>query len=83
MSVSQCISIFEDEKTRDRSPRIYIVWQVDWALVIPSCFVGLITHNAPSSVNPSITGQGSAVATILTKPRRLYSCKGDFGIRCL
>ena len=40
-SVSQCVSIFEDEKTRDRSPRVYIVWQVDWVPVIPSCFVGL------------------------------------------
>ena len=24
----------------DGSPRVYIVWQVDWVLVIPSCFVG-------------------------------------------
>ena len=39
-SVSQSVSMFEDEKTRDRSPGIFIIWQVDWVLVIPSCFVG-------------------------------------------
>ena len=33
-SVSQSVSIFEDEKTRDRSPRVFIIWQVDWVLVI-------------------------------------------------
>ena len=36
----QSVSMFEDEKTRDRSPRVFIIWQVDWVLVIPSCFVG-------------------------------------------
>ena len=30
--------------------------------------------------NRTITGQESAVATILTKPRMLYVCEGDFGI---
>ena len=39
-SVSQSVSMFEDKKTRDRSPRIFIIWQVDWGLVIPGCFVG-------------------------------------------
>ena len=40
MSVSVSVSMFEDEKARDRSPRVFINWQVDWVLVIPSCFVG-------------------------------------------
>ena len=33
---------FEDEMTRDRSPGVQIVWQVDWVLVIAglSCFIG-------------------------------------------
>ena len=39
VSVSQSVSMFEDEKTHDRSPRVFIIWQVDWVLVIPSCFV--------------------------------------------
>ena len=39
LSVSQCVSISEDEKIRDRYPRVYIVWQVHWVLVIPSCLV--------------------------------------------
>ena len=39
VSVCQSVSMFEDEKTRDRSPRAFIIWQVDWVLVIPSCFV--------------------------------------------
>ena len=38
--VSVSVSMFEDEKTRDRSPRAFIISQVDWVLVIPSCFVG-------------------------------------------
>ena len=40
LCVSVSVSMFEDEKTRDRSPRVFIIWQVDWVLVIPSCFVG-------------------------------------------
>ena len=40
LCVSQSVSMFEDEKTRDRSPRVFIIWQVDWVVVIPSCFVG-------------------------------------------
>ena len=40
LCVSVSVSMFEDEKTRDRSPRAFIIWQVDWVLVIPSCFVG-------------------------------------------
>ena len=40
VSVCQSVSMFEDEKTGDRSPRAFIISQVDWALVIPSCFVG-------------------------------------------
>ena len=35
-SVSVSVSMFEDEKTRDRSPRVFIIWQVDWVLVIVS-----------------------------------------------
>ena len=35
-----CVSVCQDEKTRDRSPRVFIICQVDWVLVIPSCFVG-------------------------------------------
>ena len=40
LSVSVSVSMFEDEKPRDRSPRVFIIWQVDWVLVILSCFIG-------------------------------------------
>ena len=35
-SVCQCVCHFEDEMTRDRSPRVQVVW----VLVVSSCFVG-------------------------------------------
>ena len=34
--VCQCVCHFEDEMTRDRSPRVQVVW----VLVVSSCFVG-------------------------------------------
>ena len=39
VSVSVSVSMFEDEKPRDRPLRVFIIWQVDWVLAIPSCFV--------------------------------------------
>ena len=46
--VSQFFSHFEDEMTRDRSPRVLTVWHVDWVLVIIAnhCFQVLATASA-------------------------------------
>ena len=44
------VSMFEDEKTRDRSPRVFIIWQVDWVLVIQVVLLAIIASSVLLSV---------------------------------
>ena len=59
---------------------VWVTPQTERAIVLSKI---LALNKSPALLLSVIScqhGQGSAVATILTKPRMLYVCEGDFGI---